>query len=100
MHGGLHFNTLHAYLAIDLLQSPQLTILRFQFLLTQNVFNEHMVITCKKAVLAFLRRNFKTCQRKIKTDLYIAYVKPILDYSVSVWAPHINPVIDQLDSIH
>ena len=64
-------------------------------------FNEHVAITCKKAnsVLAFLRRNFRSCQRKIKTDLYLTYVKPILDYSVSVWAPHTNRAINELDSI-
>jgi len=64
-------------------------------------FNEHVVITCKKAnsVLAFLCRNFRSSQRKIKTDLHLTYVKPILDYSVSVWAPHANRAINQLDSI-
>ena len=43
-------------------------------------FNKHVIITCKKAnsVLAFLRRNFRSCQWKIKTDLYLTYVKPIL----------------------
>ena len=45
---------------------------------------------CKKAnsVLAFLRRNFRLCQRKIKSDVYLTYVRPILEYAVSVWAPH------------
>jgi len=64
-------------------------------------FNEHVVITCKKAnsILAFICRNFRSYQRKIKTDLYLTYVKLILDYSVSVWAPHTNRAINQLDSI-
>jgi len=59
-------------------------------------FNEHVVITCKKAnsVLAFLCRNLRSCQKKIKTDLYLTYVKPILDYSVSIWAPHTNRAIN------
>jgi len=44
-------------------------------------FNEHVFITCKKAnsVLAFLHRKFRFCERKIKTDLYLTYFKPILE---------------------
>lgn len=64
-------------------------------------FNEHVDSTCKKAnsALAFLRRNFRSCQRKIKTDLYFTYVKPLLEYAVTVWAPHTRRANNKLESI-
>jgi len=59
------------------------------------------MLPAKKAnsTLSFLCRNFGPCQQKIKADLYFMYVKPIVDYSVSVWAPHTNWAINQLNSI-
>ena len=50
-------------------------------------FSKHIDSTCKRAnsALAFLHRNFGSCQRKIKTHLYLTYVKPILEYGVTVW---------------
>ena len=44
-------------------------------------FNRHVDNVCKKvnAVLGFVRRNFKSCSRKIKEDLYLYYyLKPVL----------------------
>ena len=64
-------------------------------------FKEHIDSTCKKAnsALAFLCRNFESCQRKIKNDLYLTYVKPILEYGVTVWAPYTRFGINKLESI-
>ena len=68
---------------------------------TKLTFNNHLDHACKKAnsVLAFLLRNFRLCQRKIKSDVYLTYVRPILEYAVSVWAPHIKRSIHKLESI-
>ena len=43
-------------------------------------FNQHIDNVFKKAnsVLGFVRRNFKSCSRKIKEDLYFTYVKSVL----------------------
>ena len=64
-------------------------------------FNEHVDSTCKKAnsALAFLRRNFRSCQRKIKIDLYLTYVKPILEYAATVWTPHTRYAINKLENV-
>ena len=64
-------------------------------------FNDHVDSTCKKAnsALAFLRRNFRLCQRKIKVDLYLTYVKPILEYAASVWSPHTGYAMNKLENI-
>ena len=68
---------------------------------TKLTFNNHLDHVCKKAnsVLAFLCRNFRLCQHKIKSDVYLTYVRPILEYAVSVWAPHIKRSIYKLESI-
>ena len=53
-------------------------------------FNIHIDSICKKAnsVLSFIQRNFRKCHRKVKIDAHNYFVKPILDYSASVWTPH------------
>ena len=45
---------------------------------------------CKKAnsTLAFLSRNLYHCQGNIKIDAYQTYVRPILEYAVTAWAPY------------
>ena len=44
---------------------------------------------CKKAnsTLAFLSRILYHCQGNIKIDAYQTYVRPILEYAVTAWAP-------------
>ena len=64
-------------------------------------FNVHVNSTCKKenSALAFLCGNFRSFQRKIKVDLYLTYVKPILEYGLSVWAPCTRCTINKLESV-
>jgi len=58
-------------------------------------------MTCKKAnnALSFLRRNLYHCQRKVKVDAYQTYVRPILEYAATVWAPYTQRNISKLESI-
>ena len=44
-------------------------------------FTKHIDIVCKKAnsMLAFIRRNLKSCQCQIKADAYLMYVRPTLE---------------------
>jgi len=60
--------TVTLYITIDLLQLPQLAKYLGVIINSKLSFNEHVIITCKKAnlVLAFLCRNFRSCQRKNK----------------------------------
>ena len=64
-------------------------------------FNKHIDITCKKAnnTLSFLRRNLYHCHRKVKVDAYQTYVRPILEYAATVWAPYTQRNISKLESI-
>ena len=53
-------------------------------------FNQHINNACKKvySVLGFLQRNFRNCPRKVKADIYSTYVKPIMEFVITVWAPY------------
>ena len=64
-------------------------------------FTKHIDTVCKKAnsMLAFIRRNLKSCQRQIKADAYLMYVRPILEYATVVWAPHTKCDIDRLEAV-
>ena len=68
--------TSHTYLGVDL--SNSLT------------WNSHIDTITAKAnrALGFVRTNLYDCPRKIKVQGYKTLVRPILDYSVSVWDPH------------
>ena len=61
----------------------------------------HINIVCKNAhnTLNFLYRNFKTCSPSIKARLYLAYVRPILEYCCSVWDPHTDKDIGTLEAV-
>ena len=64
-------------------------------------FNKHTDVICKKANsgLSFLRRNLLSCNSKIKSDAYLMYVQPILEYEICSWSPHSKQNIDKLESV-
>ena len=64
-------------------------------------FTKHIDTVCKKAnsMLAFIRRNLKSCQCQIKADAYLMHVRPILEYAAVVWAPHTRCDIDRLGAV-
>jgi len=49
--------------------------------------------------LTFLRRNLYHCQRNVKVDAYQTYVRPILEYAVTGWAPYTQRNINKIESI-
>ena len=53
-------------------------------------WNTHIDITCQKAnnTLNFINRNFRNTNMKIKEQLYMTHIRPILEYCSSVWDPH------------
>ena len=64
-------------------------------------FNKQIDSVCKKAnsTLAFLKRNLYSCKHEIKSDAYLIYVRPVLEYAVCSWAPHMKRNIDKLESV-
>ena len=61
----------------------------------------HIEVTAKKGnnSLAFLRRNLASCPQEIKAQSYQTLVRPILEYSSTVWDPHTGYNIKQLESV-
>ena len=49
--------------------------------------------------LGFLRRNLKIENKKTKETAYKAFVRPILEYSATVWNPHIANDIKTIEKV-
>ena len=64
-------------------------------------WNAHIDNVHKKAnnSLAFLRRNIHSCPKHIKKKCYEIYVRPILEYSSSVWDPYTHKNINKLETV-
>ena len=59
-----------------------------------------LMLSAKSQLYPFFSpQKFGPYQRKIEADMYLMYIKPIIDCSVSIWAPHTNRAINQLNSI-
>ena len=56
---------------------------------------------CRKSssTLAFLRRNFYFCPRHVKERCVSTLVRPTLEYGCSVWDPHHQNQIDDLEKV-
>ena len=52
-------------------------------------WNTHVTNICTKAnrTLSFLRRNYNSCPQEVKEAAYKGLVRPVLEYSGSVWDP-------------
>ena len=61
----------------------------------------HINKITKKAnsALGFIRRNLKRCPVSCRKNAYLALVRPLLEYGSSVWDPHYQKDIDQLERI-
>ena len=50
-------------------------------------------------VLAFLKRNLYNCNQQIRNQACMLYIRPILEYASTVWAPYTKSSIDKLEAI-
>jgi hypothetical protein len=57
------------------------------------------IVAKANKVLSFLRRNLKSCQRDVKEKTYQAMVRPHLEYTSSVWDPHIKEHINKINMV-
>ena len=64
-------------------------------------WNTHINNMCQKGnnTLNFINRNFWTCKEKVKANLYKTYVRPVLEYSSSVWDPHTQANQDSIEMV-
>ena len=49
--------------------------------------------------LAFLRRQLKHCDNRVKKTCYEVYIRPILEHSSNVWDPHGKGNVDKIEKI-
>ena len=61
----------------------------------------HVEAATKKAnnSLAFLRRNLSSCPAQTKETAYKSLVRPTLEYASTVWDPHTQECINQLEAV-
>ena len=61
-------------------------------------WKEHVNVLSHKAntTLALLRRNLKPCSLHIKSKSYLCYVRPMVEYSSTVWDPYIKEDIHKI----
>ena len=64
-------------------------------------WSPHISKTTKKAdrSLGFLRRNLVTHNSRVKTQAYTSLVRPLVGYACSVWDPHKQGDIKQIESV-
>ena len=64
-------------------------------------WNKHIatVAASGQSKLAFLNRNLKGCPKKLRDTAYISLIRPILEYSCSVWHPHKKSNKDKIEKV-
>lgn len=70
--------------------------------ITQNLnWNKHITLMCNKTqkILGLVKRNLKTCPTEVKMQAYKGLIRPILEYSSSVWDPHQQYLIKKIEAI-
>jgi len=60
--------------------------------------HKHIDLVCKRAN-STLKRNFSSCNSKMKADAYQIYICPILEFAVCSWASHTRCNINKLESV-
>jgi hypothetical protein len=64
-------------------------------------WNSHISNVTAKAnrSLGFIRRNLYSCPQNLKAKAYTSLVRPLLEYSSSVWDPHTGEQIKKLEAV-
>ena len=64
-------------------------------------WNKHISNIVGKAnrSLGFVRRNLSNCPEEIKKQAYYALVRPYLEYASSVWDPHVQKQINDIEAV-
>ena len=85
----------------EILQSVPNTPYLGVTLSTDLKFNIHFNKNIAKSYqcLAFVRRNLKYCPEKLRRLSYISLIRSKLEYSSSVWDPHLRKDIHQLEMV-
>ena len=71
-------------------------------LLTSSMtFSPHInnIIAKASRMLNFIRRNLSKCSKEVKSTAYLSLVRPILEYSSSVWDPYLITDVQSIEMI-
>ena len=59
----------------------------------------HQITATANRTLAFVRRNLYSCPQHINKSAYITLVRPLLEYSSSVWETHTNTLVIKIEMV-
>ena len=62
-------------------------------------WNTHISNVCTKANRTLLRRNLFSCPQDVREAAYKGLVRPILEYGSSLWDPHYEGLMDDLEKV-
>ena len=62
-------------------------------------WSEQSSVCTKKAnaTLGFIRRNLRKCPQELRRTSYISLVRSVMDYSATVWDPHLRKDVNSLE---
>ena len=83
----LQYTNNHTYLGIDICNNLS--------------WNKHInrIASSASRSLGFIKRNLYSCPKHIKATAYLTLVRPLLEYSSSVWDPHSQDLINKLERV-
>ena len=83
----LQYTNNHTYLGIDICNNLS--------------WNKHInrIVSSASRSLGFIKRNLYSCPKHIKATAYLTLVRPLLEYSSSVWDPHSQDLINKLERV-
>ena len=92
-----HFYNLNNHVLEQVKENPYLGVLISEDL----KWAKHINKVSRKAnsTLAFLRRNLKQCPNKLKLTAYKSLIRSVLEYSCTLWDPHLQKDIQELEKI-
>ena len=59
----------------------------------------HQITSTTIRTIAFARRNLYSCPQHIKQSAYTTLVRPLLEYSSSVWDPHTKTLVNKIEMV-
>ena len=59
----------------------------------------HQITAAANRTHAFVRRNLYSCPQHIKKSAYTTLVRPLLEYSSSVWDHHTRTLVNKIEMI-
>ena len=60
---------------------------------------KHQITATANRTLAFVRRNLYSCPQHIQKSAYTTVVRPLLEYSSSVWDPHTKTLVNKIEMV-